>query len=63
MEVTEHTHKILMRFIPIDIDATYQIRYMGRVFEVIGAPSNWMERNIQWQFNVKEVFDADNYQH
>ena len=63
MEVTEQTHKILMRYTPLPLDATMQIRYDGRTFEVIGQPSNWMERNIQWQFNVKEVFDEVNYGH
>jgi len=63
MEVTDHTHKILTRYIPLPLDATMQIRWNGHTYEVIGQPSNWMERNIQWQFNVKEVFDADNYGH
>jgi SPP1 family predicted phage head-tail adaptor len=63
MEVTAHTHKILMHYFPIPIDATYQIRFEGRIFEVIGAPSNFMERNIQWQFNAKELFDAEDYGH
>ena len=63
MEVTDHTHKILMRYIPLQLDATMQIRWNGFVYEVIGQPSNWMERNIQWQFNCKEVFDADDYGH
>jgi SPP1 family predicted phage head-tail adaptor len=63
MEVTAHTHKILMRYVPLDLDATMQIRWNNHTYEVIGQPSNWMERDIQWQFNVKEVFDADNYGH
>jgi len=63
MEVTDQTHKILMRHIPIQLDATMQIRYDGRVFEVIGQPVNVFERDIMWQFNVKEVFHADQYAH
>jgi len=59
MEVTSHTHKILMRFIPLPIDSTMQIRYGGRTFEVVGSPANWMERNIHLTFNVKEVFEKD----
>jgi len=61
MYVTDHTHKILMRYFPLEMNATYQLRYEGRVFEVIGAPSNYMELGIQWQFNVKEIFDSDTY--
>ena len=59
MEVTDHTHKILMRFIPIPLDSTMQIRFNGKIYEVIGNPSNWMERDIQLQFNVKQLFDHD----
>lgn len=59
MEVSDHTHKILMRYIHLPLDATMQIRYNGRTFELMGPPSDWMERNIQLQFNVKEVFDHD----
>ena len=58
--ITEQTHKILMRYLPIKPDSTMQIRYNGRVFEVIGAPVDVYERNIQLQFNVKEVFDHAN---
>ena len=56
---TEHTHKILMRYIPTPIDATMQIRYGTRIFEVHGQPSNWMERDIQLIFNCTELFDHD----
>ncbi len=59
MEVTEQTHKILTRYIYLPIDATMQIRYNNRKFEVIGAPINVLERNVQLQFNVKEVFEHD----
>ena len=54
---TEHTHKILCRYFNLPLDATMQIRYDNRVFEVDGAPSNWQERNISWTFNVKVVFE------
>jgi len=67
---TEHTHKIMLRYFTLDLDATMQIRYdeLGdgsniRVFEVDGAPSNFMERNIYWQFNCKEVFNNVSYIH
>jgi len=63
MEVTDQTHKILMRYFPLQLDATMQLRYEGRVFEVIGQPANVLERNIQWQFNVRELFDEVNYGH
>ena len=56
---TDHTHKILMRYIPLPLESTMQIRYNGRVFEVIGDPSNYMERDIQLQFNCNETFDHD----
>jgi len=65
---TEHTHKILMRYNKLytaEVDATMQIRYLDnvrgriRVFEIHGDPSNYMERDFQLQFNVKEVFDHD----
>ncbi len=63
---TEHTHKILMRYYEADLNATLQIRYDKtgdgsniRVFKVAGDPSNWMERDIQWIYNVKELFDHD----
>ncbi len=59
MENTLHTHKIMMRYIHLPIDATMQIRYNGRVFEVIGDPINWMERNIFIQFNCSENFEHD----
>ena len=59
MENTLQTHKILTRFIPTPIDSTMQIRYNGRVFEVIGNPINWMERGIFLQFNCMEQFDHD----
>ena len=62
---TEHTHKILMRHFDLDLDATMQIRYdkkgdgKYRTFEVAGDPSNWLERDIQWVFNVNEKFSHD----
>ncbi len=65
---TEHTHKIMTRYFHFPLNSTMQIRYdeVGdgsniRVFEVDGAPSNFVERNIYWQFNCKEVFDNANY--
>ena len=63
---TEHTHKIMMRYFDLDLDATMQIRYdkigdgkVIRTFEVAGDPSDWMERDIFWVFNVKEQFEHD----
>ena len=56
---TTNYHKIMMRYIHLPIDATMQIRYNGRVFEVIGDPINWMERNIFIQFNCSENFEHD----
>jgi len=62
---TEHTHKILMRYFDLKLDSTMQIRYdkkgdgVYRTFEVAGDPSNWMERDINWIFNVSEVFRHD----
>ena len=61
---TEHTHKIMIRYFHLDLNATMRIIYMDhgykRVFDLHGDPSNWMERNIYWQFNVKEEsFEQD----
>ncbi len=61
---TEHTHKIMCRYFHISIFSTMRIRFddkgRERVFDVHGDPSNWMERDINWIFNVKEkTFDHD----
>jgi len=62
---TEHTHKIMMRYFDLKVNATMQIRYDKkgdgnyRIFEVDGDPSNWLERDINWIFNVREVFNHD----
>ncbi len=55
---SEHTHKILCRYFHFNINATMRIKFddNGRIryFGVWGDPSNWMERDIQWIFNVRE---------
>ena len=56
MEVhAEQTHRIMMRYRP-GIEQTMRILYDGRYFEVLGAPSNWLERDVFYFFRVKEVF-------
>lgn len=55
-ENTEQTHRIKIRYRP-GIEQTMRFKYDNRYFEVVGAPSNWMERNVFLFFRVKEVFE------
>ena len=52
---TEQTHRIKVRYQP-GIEQTMRFKHGERYFEVIGAPSDWYERNIFLFFKVKEVF-------
>jgi len=60
---TEHSHKILTRYQHINFFATMRIVFDDkgtiRIFDVFGDPSNWMERDIQMIFNVREKFEHD----
>ena len=55
---TEQTHRINMRYIE-GIESTMRIIWGSRVFEIIGNPINYMERNTYLTFNVKETFDHE----
>lgn len=55
---TEQTHRINIRYIS-GVESTMRIVWGTRVFEVIGAPINYMEQNKYLTFNVKETFDHD----
>jgi len=53
---TLQTHRIQVRYRP-GLEQTMRIVYKNRKFELVGAPSNWMERDIFYFFRVREVFD------
>jgi len=55
---SEQTHRINMRYIS-GIEPTMRIVWNNRIFELIGPPINYMERNTYLTFNVKETFDHD----
>lgn len=55
---SEQTHRINMRYIP-GVESTMRILFDGRVFELVGPPINFMERNTYLTFNVKELYDHD----
>ncbi len=60
---TEHTHKIYCRYFHFNLNATMRIKFddkgRERIFDVDGDPSNWMERDVNWIFNVREKFEHD----
>ena len=51
------THKIKIRYLA-GIDSTMRILHNNRVFELIGFPVNYEERNIFLTFNVAEKYDG-----
>jgi len=53
------THKIKIRYIE-GIESTMRIVFDNRIFELIGFPVNFEERNIFLTFNVAEKYDHDN---
>ena len=53
------THKIKIRYIE-GIESTMRIVFNNRIFELIGFPVNFEERNIFLTFNVAEQYDHDN---
>ena len=55
---SEQTHRINMRYLQ-GVEATMRIVWNKRIFELIGPPINYMERNTYLTFNVKEIFDHD----
>ena len=58
MVSTQQTHKIKMRYIQ-GVESTMRIVFGGRIFEIIGNPINYHERNIHLTFNAKELFEHD----
>ena len=52
---TEQTHRIQVRYRP-GMEQTMRFKWDDRYFELVGVPSNWMERDIFLFFKVKEVF-------
>lgn len=55
---SEQTHKIKMRFIP-GVTASMRVIHGTKIYELIGYPVNWEERNIFLTFNAEEKYNHD----
>ncbi len=55
---SEQTHKIMMRYRD-GVEGTQRILFKNRIFELVGSPLNYLEKDIFYVFNVKEIFEHD----
>lgn len=56
MKNSEVSHKVFMRYIPqVEITTDMRIQFGSRIFELIGPPINFEEKNNQLLLMCKEV--------